>query len=73
MKSVFGNFISEVFVRIITTGLLFLVHWNTIDKTTFIYGITLAYGIQMLAMLAYAFYLKAKISFSLTRKYKRNI
>lgn len=58
MKSVFGNFISEVFVRIITTGLLFLVHWNTIDKTTFIYGITLAYGIQMLAMLAYAFYLK---------------
>ena len=58
MKSVFGNFISEVFVRIITTGLLFLVHWNTIDKTTFIYGITFAYGIQMLAMLAYAFYLK---------------
>ena len=58
MKSVFGNFISEVFVRIITTGLLFLVHWNTIDKTTFIYGITIAYGIQMLAMLAYAFHLK---------------
>lgn len=58
MKSVFGNFISEVFVRIITTGLLFLVHFNTIDKTTFIYGITVAYGIQMVAMLAYAFYLK---------------
>jgi len=58
MKSVFGNFISEVFVRIITTLLLFMVHWNTIDKTTFIYGITLAYGCQMLAMLGYAFYLK---------------
>ncbi|WP_432670703.1 oligosaccharide flippase family protein [Flavobacterium sp. SM2513] len=58
MKSVFGNFISEVFVRIITTGLLFLVHWNTIDKTTFIYGVTLAYGVQMLAMMGYAFYLK---------------
>ena len=66
MKSVFGNFISEVFVRIITTGLLFLVHWNTIDKTTFIYGITIAYGIQMLAMLAYAFYLrKPKFHFTM--------
>lgn len=58
MKSVFGNFISEVFVRIITTGLLFLVHWNTIDNTTFIYGVTIAYGVQMLAMMGYAFYLK---------------
>lgn len=58
MKSVFGNFISEVFVRIITTCLLFLVHWKTIDQTTFIYGITIAYGVQMLAMLGYAFYLK---------------
>lgn len=61
MKSVFGNFISEVFVRIITTGLLFLVHWQIIDKTTFIYGITVAYGIQMLAMMGYAFYLRKPI------------
>ena len=37
MKSVFGNFISEVFVRVLTTGLLFLVYYNFIDKTTFIY------------------------------------
>jgi O-antigen/teichoic acid export membrane protein len=65
MKSVFGNFISEVFVRIITTGLLFLVYWQTIDTTTFIYGITIAYGFQTLAMMAYAFYLK-KPKFQLT-------
>jgi O-antigen/teichoic acid export membrane protein len=64
MKSVFGNFISEVFVRVLTTGLLFLVHWNTIDTTIFIYGITIAYGLQMVAMLAYAFTLrKPKIHF----------
>ena len=71
MKSVFGNFISEVFVRIITTGLLFLVHWQTIDKTTFIYGITIAYAIQMLAMLGYAFYLrKPKFHFTLPENTK---
>lgn len=66
MKSVFGNFISEVFVRIITTGLLFLVYWKTIDTETFIYGVTLAYGFQMIAMLVYAFYLRRpKFYFSL--------
>ena len=71
MKSVFGNFISEVFVRIITTGLLFLVHWNTIDTTTFIYGVTIAYGFQMLAMLAYGFYLKKpKIHYTLPENTK---
>lgn len=58
MKSVFGNFISEVFVRIIVTALLFLVHWNTIDKITFIYAVTIAYGVQMLLMMGYAFYLR---------------
>ena len=71
MKSVFGNFISEVFVRIITTGLLFSVHWKTIDQNTFIYGITIAYGVQMLAMLGYAFYLKKpKIHFILPKNTK---
>ena len=58
MKSVFGNFISEVFVRVITTGLLFMVYFNMIEITTFIYGITLAYGVQMFAMMGYAVYLK---------------
>ncbi|CAM4055036.1 oligosaccharide flippase family protein [Flavobacterium antarcticum] len=58
MKSVFGNFISEVFVRVITTGLLFMVYFKMIEITTFIYGITLAYGFQMLAMMGYAVYLK---------------
>jgi O-antigen/teichoic acid export membrane protein len=58
MKSVFGNFISEVFVRIIVTFLLFLVFWKMITVVTFIYALTAAYGAQMLAMMIYAFYLK---------------
>lgn len=65
MKSVFGNFISEVFVRAICTALLFLVYYNVIDKITFIYCLTAAYGIQMLSMMGYAFYLK-KPTFHLT-------
>lgn len=58
MKSVFGNFISEVFVRLITMGLLFLVHIDFISKITFIYCITAAYGLQTVAMMAYAFSLR---------------
>ncbi|MDD3004609.1 oligosaccharide flippase family protein [Flavobacterium sp.] len=58
MKSVYGNFISEVLVRIITLVLLFMVHWEVIDKNTFIYGLSAAYGVQVLAMMSYAFHLK---------------
>jgi O-antigen/teichoic acid export membrane protein len=61
MKSVFGNFISEVFVRIVTTLLLFAVFWGYIDKVTFVYCITGAYGFQMIAMMVYAFYVKAPV------------
>lgn len=71
MKSVFGNFISEVFVRIIVTLLLFMVYWGVIDSTTFIFALTLAYGIQMVAMMVYAFYLKKpKIHFNLPENTK---
>jgi len=61
MKSVFGNFISEVFVRITTTLLLFAVFWGYIDKVTFVYCITGAYGLQMIAMMIYAFYVKRPV------------
>ena len=71
MKSVFGNFISEVFVRAICTILLFLVHLNYIKITTFIYCLTIAYGIQMFSMMGYAFYLKKpKIHFVLPQNVK---
>ena len=61
MKSVFGNFISEVFVRIITTLLLFAVFWGYIDKVTFVYCMTGAYGFQMIAMMIYAFIVKMPV------------
>lgn len=58
MKSVFGNFISEVFVRILTTIFLFAIYLGWIDKSTFIYCISGAYGLQMLAMMLYALRVK---------------
>jgi len=43
MKSVIGNFISEVLVRVLIMFMLFAVHWNIISKDTFIYGLCGAY------------------------------
>lgn len=61
MKSVFGNFISEVVVRIVVMILLFAVHWNWIDKDTFIYALSGAYGLQLVAMKTYAMYIKTPV------------
>ena len=71
MKSVLGNFISEVFVRIIVTVLLFSIYLGWIDKITFIYGIAGAYCFQMLAMIIYAMYVKMpKLYFKIPQNYK---
>ena len=61
MQSVFGNFISEVLVRVVIMLLLFSVHWNWITRDTFLYCAAGAYGLQLLAMMAYAFYVKFPI------------
>lgn len=61
MQSVFGNFISEVVVRVIILLLLFAVHWEWIGKDTFIYALSGAYLAQLLAMKAYAMYVKLPI------------
>jgi O-antigen/teichoic acid export membrane protein len=61
MKSVIGNFISEVLVRSVIMVLLFAVHWNWISKDQFIYGILGAYILQLLAMKLYAFYIKRPV------------
>ncbi|MDI1255953.1 MAG: oligosaccharide flippase family protein [Flavobacterium sp.] len=66
MKSVFGNFISEVLVRIIIMLLLLAVHLHYISKSDFIYCLSGAYGLQFLAMNLYAIYVKApKLIFKL--------
>lgn len=71
MQSVFGNFISEILVRVIVMVLLFGVHWGWISKETFLYGAAAAYGVQLLAMFAYAMYVKTpKLHFSLPHNVK---
>lgn len=61
MKSVIGNFISEVLVRLNVMGLLFSVHFNWIEKSTCVYGIALAYFAQFVAMKIYAISVKRPV------------
>ena len=71
MQSVFGNFISEVLVRIIVMVMLFGVHWNWLTKDAFIYGLVVAYFLQFLVMKAYAMSVKMPtLSFKLPRNSK---
>lgn len=54
-KSVFGNFLKEIFSRICTTFLLIGVYFQWITDVQFIYAITIVYAIRMLIMLFSAF------------------
>ena len=66
MQSVFGNFISEVLVRIVIMSMLFAVHWNWLTKDGFIYGLFSAYLLQLIAMKTYAMYVKRpKLAFKI--------
>lgn len=58
MQSVYGNFISEVLVRFVVLLLLFAVHFKWIGKSEFLYFVSGAYALQLLAMFAYALYVK---------------
>jgi O-antigen/teichoic acid export membrane protein len=53
-KSVFGNFIKEIFARICITGLLFSVYFNWITNQQFIYAVVVVYGIRASIMLLFA-------------------
>jgi O-antigen/teichoic acid export membrane protein len=71
MQSVFGNFISEVLVRVVVFLMLFGVHLSLISKDGFIYGLLAAYFLQFAAMMAYAMYVKMPVfSFSLPHNFK---
>lgn len=61
MQSVFGNFISEVLVRLVIMGMLFSVHWQWLSKDGFLYGLVVAYFLQFLAMKMYAMYVKMPV------------
>jgi O-antigen/teichoic acid export membrane protein len=54
LKSVFGNFIKEIFVRFSVTILLFLVYFKLLSNAQFIYAIVCIYGVRTLIMLWYA-------------------
>ncbi|WP_445716628.1 lipopolysaccharide biosynthesis protein [Flavobacterium sp.] len=54
MKSVFGSFVKEVFVRILITLLLFGVYFEYITPTDFIYLLILVYGLSLLLVVFYA-------------------
>ncbi len=58
MKSVFGNFMKEVFARMCTMILLFLVYYNTISIDFFLIALVVVYVLRMLCMKIYAFYLR---------------
>ena len=61
MQSVFGNFISEVLVRLVIMGMLFSVHGQWLSKDGFLYGLVVAYFLQFLAMKMYAMYVKMPV------------
>ena len=61
MKSVVGNFISEVLVRVVIMVLLFAVHWEWLSKSDFIYGLFWAYLFQVVAMKIYAMVVKMPV------------
>lgn len=75
MQSVFGNFIREIFARIATTFLLFMVYKHWITQEQFVYAIVIVYLIRMIIMKLYAFliYYPKVTSFSLPKNFKEII
>jgi O-antigen/teichoic acid export membrane protein len=55
MQTVFGNFMKEVFHRVGTMLLLFLLHFKVIDLEQFMIGLVVIYIVRMLIMKVYAF------------------
>ncbi len=54
MKSVFGNFIREIFARISITFLLFAVYFGWLNEEQFIYAVALVYLVRAIIMKLYA-------------------
>ena len=57
MKSVFGNFIKEVFGRLCVSFLLFAVYLKLLNAEEFIYAVVFVYFLRMVIMKIYAFHL----------------
>jgi O-antigen/teichoic acid export membrane protein len=65
LKSVFGNFLKEVFLRILISIGLILVYFQYVTALEFIYSLILIYGIITLIMAFWAFFIrKPKLNFA---------
>jgi O-antigen/teichoic acid export membrane protein len=69
MKSVFGSFVKEVFVRILITLSLFAVYFKWITLSEFIHSLVLVYGISLLVIIYYANKVKP---IQLNKKFPKN-
>ncbi len=70
LKSVFGNILRELFIRICSTVLLLMVYFDRLTVEQFIYGIVIAYVFRMFIMMFYASKLHVfSFSFSLPNNY----
>ena len=70
LKSVFGNMMKEVFLRLCICMLLFSVYFHFITIEQFIYGVVAAYVLRTVIMLVYALHLhKIKFTFSVPQNY----
>jgi len=69
MKSVFGSFVKEVFVRILVTIFLFGVYFKFITLPQFIHSLVLVYGISLLVIIYYANKVKP---IQLNKKFPKN-
>ena len=69
LKSVFGNFLKEIFPRISILVLLSLVYLGHVTKENFIWWLTGFYYLRLLIMMLYSFYLSSKVLFFNPKKY----
>ncbi|WP_405206891.1 polysaccharide biosynthesis C-terminal domain-containing protein [Aquimarina sp. LLG6339-5] len=70
LKSVFGNIMKELFVRICLMILLFLVYFKVITVHQFVYAIVMVYILRLGIMIIYALSLhEFKFNFSFPRNY----
>ena len=61
MRTVFGNFMKEVFHRVGAMTLLFLLHFEVINLEQFMGGLVVVYVLRMLVMNVYAFSVKLPV------------
>ncbi len=70
LKSVFGNVMKELFLRISTSALLILVYFEILTVDEFIYGLVIVYLLRTLIMKIYALTLHSfRLKFSLPDNY----